>query len=145
MKRREVIIALIIFIILVTAVVLIKKSLNKKLLVTPVATPSIQQRIDDNFPGLVIPNDIEKAELKDVSGGDNMGIATRTEILANLPDLKSGQYYQVWLSNGVKQILLGNMRIAKAGWLLEYKSSDYPGYNKIIVTLNNTPVLEGSF
>jgi hypothetical protein len=72
-----------------------------------------------------------------------MGLATRNEILADLP---SGQSYQGWLenSNG-KTVLLGTLKMAKGGWLLNYNSGAYPGYNKVIVTAGQKHILEGSF
>ena len=35
--------------------------------------------------------------------------------------------------------------MAKGGWILDYSSSKYPGYNKIIVTQGTAHILEGSF
>lgn len=75
-----------------------------------------------------------------------MGIATRTEVLADLPGLANGQFYQVRLQNiNGKEVLLGNLRQAKGGWILEYNSVKFPGYNKVIVTLGTKHILEGSF
>jgi hypothetical protein len=144
MKTRNVVIGLLILVVLVTAAFVIKKSLTKKSLSVP-AIPSIETKIEKSFGGIVIPDDVEKAELKNVDDGEGVGIATRTEILANLPDLNQGQSYQVWLEKDGKQVLLGKMRIAKGGWILEYDSSKYLGYNKIIATLGDKHILEGSF
>ncbi len=145
-KNRDVVIGLSVLVVLITAAFLIKNSLNKKALIVAMPTPSIEQKLEKNFPGLTIPDDVEKVELKDVSGGEAFGVATKSEILANLPDLQNGQVYKGWLENSEgKTVLLGNFRVAKAGWILEYKASDYPGYNKIIVTLGDKHLLEGSF
>ena len=57
----------------------------------PLATPGIEEQIEQKFGGLDIPEDVEKIELKNVSGDDGMGIATRNEILADLPDLGRGR------------------------------------------------------
>jgi hypothetical protein len=90
--------------------------------------------------------DVEKIELKDVSGGSGIGIATRNEILADLSTLPNGQFYQGWLENSSgKTVLLGTLKLAKGGWILNYNSSVYPGYNKVIVTAGTKHILEGSF
>jgi len=94
---------------------------------------------------LEIPVDAEKVELKNVSGEPGMGIATRNEILADLPALKEGENYQVLLGNGSKTIILGTMRQAKGGYLLEYDSTKYPGYNQVIIIKGSKRILEGSF
>ena len=144
MKGRDILIAFIIIVALVVAVLLIK---NKKTttVLAPSASPSIQQQIQNKFNGLVIPKDQESIELKDVSGGSAIGIATRNEILADLPDLPSGEFYQGWIENNGKTVLLGTLKIAKGGWILSYSSSAYPGYNKVIVAVGTKHILEGSF
>jgi hypothetical protein len=83
--------------------------------------------------------------LKDVTGGVGMGIATRSEILADLPDPTNGQYYQVFLEKDGKTVLLGRLEKAKGGWILNYNSAKFPGYNKVIITVGTTHILEGSF
>lgn len=99
-----------------------------------------------------IPDDIEKAELKAVAGKDGIGIATRDEILVDLPDPSAGAFYQAWLEKDGKVVSLGKLRIAKGGWLIEYSSANYLGYNKVIISEEKvfdskleTRVLEGSF
>lgn len=94
---------------------------------------------------MTIPEDAEKIELKNVSGGEGIGIATRSEILADLPPPGKGESYQVHLSNGSKTILLGAMRLAKGGFMIEYDSSKYPGYNQVIISKGSVRILEGSF
>jgi hypothetical protein len=74
-----------------------------------------------------------------------MGIATRSEILADLPTPAAGQYYQGWLGNGQKLVLIGTLNNAKGGWILDYSSVKYPGYNQVVVTLAGKHILEGSF
>ncbi|MFA6519188.1 MAG: hypothetical protein WCV93_06115 [Candidatus Shapirobacteria bacterium] len=111
----------------------------------PSGTPSIEEQIKEKFKGLEIPVDAEKVELKNVSEEPGMGIATRNEVLADLPTLKEGENYQVLISNGSKTILLGTMRQAKGGYLLEYDSSKYSGYNQIIIVKGSVHILEGSF
>jgi hypothetical protein len=89
---------------------------------------------------------VERANLTDVTGGSSIGVATRTEVVANLPDLTGGRVYQVLLENAAgKTVNLGTMRVSKSGWLLQYNSEKYPGYNKVIVASENVHILEGSF
>lgn len=144
-------VAFIVVVAVVAGVIYIKNRAKIAQKVNPTASPSIQQQIENKFKGLVIPTDAEKIELKDVSGGVGMGIATRNEILADLPTLPNGQFYQGWLEKdlpeqtGGKIILLGNLIMAKGGWILNYDSSKYLGYNKVIVTQGAKHILEGSF
>jgi hypothetical protein len=146
MRGRDIVTGLVVLVILIAGVLLIKNARDKKLAGVPIPTPSIEQKIGKTFNGLTIPNDAEKAELKDVTGGTSFGIVTRTEVLANLPELPKGQVYQVKLENPQgKTILLGSLRIAKGGYLLEYDSSKYPGYDKVLVVLGSKTLLEGSF
>ena len=144
--KRVVIVFIILVIIIVGALLASQKIKNNRISISlPEATPTVEQRIEEKFKGLVIPDDAEKIELRNVSGEEGMGIATRNEILADLPNLQKGESYQVLLGNGTKTILLGSMRQAKGGYLLEYDSSKYPGYNQIVVVRGAKHILEGSF
>lgn len=145
MRTRDVVTGFIVLVVLIGAALLVRNArLKKQAIVTP--TPSVEDKVSKTFNGLTIPADVDKAELKDVTGGDSFGIATRTEILANLPELPVGQYYQGKLVNAEgKSILLGRFRIAKGGYLLEYSSAKYPGYDKVVVVLGSKTLLEGSF
>ena len=145
MRTRSVFIAFIVIVAIIVGVLIINKKLKVNKLLAPSVTPNIQQQIENKFKGLIIPSDAEKIELKDVSGGVGMGLATRTEILADLPELPSGQFYQGWLEKDGKTVPLGNLKLAKGGWMLNYNSSIYPGYNKVIVTVGEKHILEGSF
>ncbi len=146
MKTRDVVIGLVVLVVLITAILLVKKSLNKKVLSVPSQQVSIQQKVRDTFPGLTIPDDSVKTNLVDVSGGEGFGVATNTEILANLPDLSAGKVYKAWLTNSQgKTVFLGDLRFAKGGYLIEYNSANYPSYNKVVITLDNEHILEGSF
>ena len=138
-------ITFIVIVIIVAGVLVIRNRAKIAPKVTPSATPSIQQQIENKFKGLVVPQGEAGIDLKDVSGGAGMGIATRSEIIADLPTLPSGQFYQVWLENNGKTVLLGKLSMAKGGWILNYNSSTYPGYNKVIVTVGTKHILEGSF
>ena len=145
MRTKDILATFIVIVAIVAGVLVIKNRTKIAQKVGPTATPSIQQQIESKFKGLVIPADAERIELKDVSGGVGMGLATRNEILADLPDLPNGEFYQGWLEKDGKTVLLGTLKMAKGGWILNYNSSVYPGYNKVIVTVGGKHILEGSF
>jgi hypothetical protein len=145
MRGKDILATFIVIVVIVAGILFIKNRAKIAQKINPTATPSIQQQIESKFKGLVIPGDQERIDLKDVSGGSGIGIATRNEILADLPTLPSGQFYQGWLGNGGKTVLLGTLKTAKGGWILNYNSSLYPGYNKVIVTVGGKHILEGSF
>lgn len=144
LKSRDIVIGFIFLVILIAGGLWISKIKNKKSLSTPLPTPNITAKVNSAFPGLKIPEGVERANLSNVNGGNGLGVATRTEVVANLPD--TNKPYKVSLVNSDgKVIALGNMRTSKSGWILEYNSSKYPGYNKVVVTEGETRVLEGSF
>jgi hypothetical protein len=144
MRGRDVLIAFIVLVVIIAAVLIAgKKKVN--ILPTPSATPTILQQIQSKFSGLTIPQGEPSIDLKNVSGGAGMGIATRNEILVDLPVPSAGQYYQGWLGNGQKLVLVGTLKNAKGGWILDYSSVKYPGYNQVVVTLAGKHILEGSF
>lgn len=146
MNTKKIILIFVALIVLVVVFLIIFPKFNKKPSTTlPVGTPSVEQQLEQKLNGLTIPNDVEKIELKNVSGGEAMGIATRTEVVADLPELPIGKSYQVLLGNGTKTVLLGTMHQAKGGWILEYDSSKYPGYDQITVVRGSEHILEGSF
>lgn len=144
-RIKRILVAFVAIVVIIVGVLVIKNRTKIAPKVGPTVSPSIQQQIESKFKGLVIPPDQEKIELKDVSGGVGMGIATRNEILADLPTLANGKFYQGWLEKDGKAVLLGTLNLAKGGWILNYNSSVYPGYNKVIVTQGSTHILEGSF
>jgi hypothetical protein len=144
MKGRDVVIGFVFLVLLVAGVLWVLRAKNVKISSLPLPTPNIAQQVKNAFPN--IPDGIERANLKDVTGGNSLGVATRTEVVANLPDLPSGKYYQVLLENSSgKDVNLGAMRISKSGYILEYNSASFSGYNKVIVIMGSTHILEGSF
>lgn len=146
MKTRDIVTGLIVLVVLIAGVLIIRNARNKISVSGPSATPSISEQLSKTFPGFNIPAGTETADLKDVSGGSAMGVATRTEIVANLPTLSGGQFYQAFLENSQgKQVLLGTLRLTKSGWMVSYDSSKYPGYSKVIVATGGKHILEGSF
>ena len=144
MKSRDVVIGFVFLVILVAGVLWIFRAKNNKTSNLPLPTPNIAQQVKNAFPNIL--GGVERANLKDVTGGNSIGVATRTEVVANLPELSAGKYYQVLLVNSSgKSVNLGNMRISKSGYILEYNSANFPGYNKVVITQGSTHVLEGSF
>lgn len=164
MNRRDIVIGFIILVVVAGIIYLVRRPK-----VTPLATPtpsSVEQNIESKF-NTTIPEDTEKAELKDATGGASSGIAARKfennkftlTVLADLPDLTSAEFYEVWIVRGqtgesnYSLIAIGRMQIAKGGYLLDYTSAtDYSDYQKVIVSqetrLTNLPqktVLEGSY
>ncbi len=159
MNKRDIIVG---FLILAGLAVLIfywqKPSVDEELVVPQ--TLSLEDQIEDRF-NLEIPEDVDKAEMKDVSGGNSSAIATRKyedgkfthTVLADLPDLEAGRFYEGWLVKGDEAISTGRLSVAKGGFLLEFSSStDYPDYNQVVITseeaIDGTPeshILEGSF
>jgi hypothetical protein len=106
----------------------------------------VQEKIENKFRGLTIPQGTENIDLTNVSGGEGIGIATRNEIVADLPVLPKGEIYQGYLENpSGKTVLLGTLKMAKGGWILNYDSSKFPGYDKVIVAVGAKHILEGSF
>jgi hypothetical protein len=146
MKTRDVVIGFIFLVVLIAGILWIFRTRGSKTSNLPLPTPNISERIKNAFPNLNIPDGVERANLSDVTGGDSIGVATRTEVVANLPELTSGKFYQVMLEDSSgKSVKLGNMRIAKSGYILEYNSANFPGFNKVIVVQGSTRILEGSF
>ena len=109
-----------------------------------------------------VPEGADRANLKDVNGGDNTGVATRSfengefthSVVAALPDPEKGSFYQGWLTNEAGESMsTGKLRIAKGGFILDFTSNkDLSDYSKVMITLekvdDNKPeesLLEGSF
>jgi hypothetical protein len=149
MKTRDLVIGFIFLVGIVAAVLIIKGKAKVNSLPVPVTTPtpsSVQQKLQHKFQNLIIPNGSDQIDLNDVSNSGGMGIATRNEIIADLPDLTKGQSYQAYLANSSgKTVLLGILVNKKGGWILDYDSSKFPGYEKILILQGSTHILEGSF
>jgi len=147
MNIKKIFVFILVLVVIVFGVLLISRKNSKNKTLEPFVnpTPSIEEQLKNKFNGMVIPSDSERIELNNVSGGEGMGIATKNEIIADLPDLNKGEAYQVLLSNGTKTVLLGTMQALKGGFILEYKSSKYSGYNKVLVVKGTKTILEGSF
>ena len=163
MKRKDIVIGLIILAVLAGIIYWFRKP-SEELKVPE--TPSVEEKMEEFF-NVEIPEDIEKAQLKDVVGGDALGVATRNYekntfvhvVLADLPHLEEGSFYEGWLVRGevgnddFDFISTGKMRLGKGGYLLEFDSgTDYSDYQSVVITVEETEddipethILEGSF
>lgn len=113
--------------------------------------------------GVVLPDNVETAELKDVTGSVGRGLATRSyadgkfehTVLAELSEPGIGEWYEGWLvrDEPFSSIYTGKLRMAKGGFLLEFGDDmDWRDHAKVVVTLERkddrqpeTHVLEGTF
>lgn len=151
-RRKDIIVGLIILVAVAGIFYFFKnRTTSLKVEDTEPTITQIERSLEDKF-NFIVPDDVEKTELKDVSGGSSQGIATRTEVLADLPDPDAGYFYQAWLENGEKLVSLGRMSMAKGGWLTSYNGDNYKDYNKVVVSLERyfdskleKRVLEGNF
>jgi len=166
MNRRDIVIGLVVLAVVVGAVYWTRSRQQASVVTSPSPAPSIEESLESRF-NLQIPEDVEKADLTDVSGGDGSGIATRKleaglfshTVLADLPDPTPGTFYEGWLVRGREGeanfafISTGKLGIAKGGYLLEFSSrTDYSDYTGVVVTSEKvddkkpeTHILEGSF
>lgn len=159
MERRDIVIGLIILAALAGFIYFRSRQVAPEELQVP-QTLSIEDQLEQAFD-FDIPEDVEKAELKDVTGGNATGIATRKfdagrfthTVLADLPEPESGTFYEGWLVLEDSVISTGRFRMAKGGYLLEFQSgTDYSSYDRVVVThervADSVPeehILEGSF
>lgn len=159
-------------IITITALVILlviglfyRSSRSKKTSQPVEALPSIQETENQikEKTGLQIPQveGADKAELKDVRNEGALGLATRkvesgklvVTILANLPDLETGKFYQGWLSNDNDLLSAGKLEEKKGGWFLQFSTTeDKKALGKVMVTLETKndlqpeeKILEGQF
>ncbi len=166
MKRRDIVFGLIVLVIL-AGVIYIRQRTSRPVEETRVPeTLSSEETFEDKF-NIQIPDDVDKAELKDVSGGNGSGLATRKfenntfthSVLVDLPDPQQGSFYEAWLvrdeegSDDFSVISTGKLRLAKGGWTLDFQgANDLSDHSKAVVSLEKTfdktlesKVLEGSF
>lgn len=163
MNRKDIIIGLVVLALIAGGIFLFKRPKQAPL---EIQEPSIEQKVEDKF-NFVVPDDVDKTELKDAAGGDSFAVATRKyesgtfthTLLADLPDPDPGYFYEGWLVRGREGdadfafISTGRMYIAKGGYLLEFQSAeDYSDYKNVVVTLEKVNdqkpekhVLEGAF
>jgi hypothetical protein len=165
MNRRDIVIGLVILAVLAGIIFWRQRGRSEEEFKVP-ETLSTEDQIEKKFD-LEIPEDVEKTELKDVTGGDSSGIATRKfengrfehSVLADLPEPGAVQFYEGWLVGGEEGsedfsvLSTGRMSQAKGGWMLNFSSSvDLTDRNKVVITLEKVAdtnpekhILEGSF
>ena len=160
MKRRDIVIGILVIILLGGIIYWRQKTQKKEELVVP-ETLSVQKEFEDKFK-ISIPENVDKADLSDVSEGNGLGFATRKyengkfshTLLADLPEAAAGSFYEGWLmEDDSKVIPTGKLLLEKGGYILEFQSTkDYSSYKKVVVSLEKrlgkSPeknILEGSF
>ncbi len=166
MNRRDIVIGFVVLAILAGVVYWRQNREEEDLSTQQPQTLSVEDRIEEKF-NVEIPQDVDKAELKDASGGNASGLATRKwangkfehSVLADLPDPESGKFYQGWLVKSEEGdedysiVSTGRMQLAKGGWSLQFSSGiDYSEYAKVKISQeeisDRTPektILEGDF
>lgn len=148
MRNKDIVVGALVLVVIVSAILISRNLKIKKNLVLPSSTPSIQNQIESKFGNIIIPPDTEKIDLKDVSGGVGMGIATKEVILADLPEPDSGYFYQAWVEKSGKLVSLGKMRIGKGGYIFEGSVEGEKvvvSREKVFDNKPETKILEGSF
>lgn len=165
MRRRDIVIGLVILVLLVGVIYVRQRTKSEGEIKVP-ETLSSEQIFEEKF-NIQIPDDVDKADLKNVDDFDGSGIATRKfengkfnqGILADLPDLQEGYFYEGWLirseegKDDYSLISTGKLRLAKGGWMLDFTSStDFSDHSKVIVSLEKNfdrnleeRVIEGNF
>src|SRR4030042_2825248 len=104
MKTRDIVIGLGILVLLVGVIYLRQRSKTEEQMVVP-ETLSSEQVFEEKF-NIQIPDDVDKADLKEVEGSGGSGIATKIfeegkfthSELVDLPDPEPGYFYQGWLA-----------------------------------------------
>ena len=173
-RSRSILVGVVVVIIVILIVIFfVRRSQNENSNLVnsnipfPQATSAFESQLQNNF-GITVPSSAVKANLVDVTGGNQMGLATFDKqslpdgklsgqndytVIANLEDPATGYFYEAWLANNTDVIPLGQLNIAKGGWLLDYTTpKDLTDHKKVWITLesvnDNTPekhILEGSF
>lgn len=163
MKRRDIVIGLLLLLLAAAGIYFILKDRdNPEIVIEPTPTPISVEDMESKF-NIDIPDNAETAEL---TGDGVSALASREtsengstiSILADLPDPETG-VYQAWVEKGEEgqddfdRVSLGNLRMAKGGYLLEYSGTkDLTDYKKVTVsreTLQDSTiediVLQGNF
>ncbi|MFC1625898.1 anti-sigma factor [Patescibacteria group bacterium] len=147
MNRKDIITGLIVVIILAVVIFLFKRGKDNLQVPQETNVPSVEENIQSAF-NIEIPEGVEKMELKDISGGDASGIATKDTVLADLPEPGSGYFYQVWVEKDGELTSLGKMWMVKGGYLFNGKIDEQKvvvSKEKVLDATPETKILEGSF
>lgn len=169
-RNRNILVGIVFLIVVILIVIFLIRRKQPEIINVnsplPTATTSYEQKLQNDF-GITVPTTAVKTDLSDVSGGSQMGIATKDRdngqnvytIIANLNDPQQGYFYQGWLVRGnlgesnYDLVNLGRLTSGKGGWIVSYSTTnDLSDHKSVWVTLEsfstNTPhqhVLEGSF
>ena len=136
MKRRDIVIGSVILLLLVGVIYWNRRNRRlEELKVPETLTKSVEETLEDKFK-IEIPEDIDKAELKDVLGGTASGIATRK-----------------FENSTFTHAIISDLVDPEDGTFLSFESKvDYSDHSKVIITLekkaDNTPekvIIEGNF
>lgn len=167
MNRRDIVLGSVVLLLLAAEALILRRPAGQAPLIPDsTSVPSVEEQIESSFK-TDIPDDVEKLELKDVENVGGIAIATRNfeagkfsaAVLADLSEPGNSRFYQAWITQGdpadenANFILLGTMRVAKGGYVVEYQSNtDYSNYDGFLITLeeknDNTPekhLMEGQF
>src|SRR5258708_2021171 len=113
-RSRNILAGIVLVIIIILIIIfLIRNRENPKIVVNnsplpfPSATSSYEGQLQNNF-GITVPSTAIKADLRDGSGGNQMGLVTLDKeneqnvytVLANLEEPVSGYFYEGWLVRG---------------------------------------------
>lgn len=164
-RTRNVLIGVVfVIVIILVTIFLVRRRGSEKLITvnSPLPTPvsTFQENLKENF-GITVPVSATKADLHDVSGGNQAGIVTKDSengqsvytVIANLEDPNPGYFYQAWVVKDSDYVSLGKLELAKGGWMVTLRTSrDLSDHKTVWVTqektFDNVPekhVLEGSF
>lgn len=160
MKKNDIVVGAVVLVVFIAGILILRGTGNSdSASATPAPTQSTEEKFESSFK-IDIPEDADKAELEGASGTSSTGIATRevgenqstVTVLADLPELESGQVYKAYVAKAESEekMPLGSMRVAKGGWIVEYKTSnDLSEYKQIQVvresSTENQVMLQGSF
>jgi hypothetical protein len=170
-RSRDILVGVVVIILVILVAVFLIRRRQAANVVTnssPLPTPvsEFQQNLENNF-GITVPSTATKADLTDTTGGGQMGLVTADKtngqnsytVIANLETPASGYFYQAWLVRGsqgdtnYEPVLLGNLNVAKGGWLVNYVTPrDLSDHKSVWITLEKVNdqipekhILEGSF
>lgn len=162
MNKRDMVIGIVVLLFVAGIIYWLQRNRVDEMVKVPETNiQEVEDTLEEKF-NVEIPEDVEKVELVDSSGGNASGVAVRKfengvfshTVLADLPKLGETKTYMSWLEDSNGEIVnVGILTIAKGGFVLDFTSTtDYMSYNKVFVTKETnsdstpeTKVLEGEF
>ena len=118
---------------------------NKELQNLVSSSPSPIEALKDQFK-YEIPQNAETVELKDITGGGSSAIFVKEKsadkfnytVLSDMPDLTGGSVDSAWRFKTIdtdEYTKLGNLTVAKGGYLLDIQSSNsYQEYKFVVIS-----------